>query len=173
VSKPARSGRALKIRFVSSPRARQGKLQSGEGPGSAVHAGAFLRKREVVLDAALLASPRDLARILIHEIFHFVWLRLGNRDRRSFENLLREEILRGAKGELGWSAERRKLALRPPDLEERTRRWREYVCESFCDTAAWLFGGLRRHAEFTLSTGRRRRRRAWFCHAEGLKRISV
>jgi hypothetical protein len=136
-----------------------------------VHAGTFLRRREVVLDAALLRSPRELARILVHEIFHFVWVRLGNRTRRSYEDLLREEIRRGAKGELGWSAERRKRVLRRRDMEGRTRCWREYACESFCDTAAWLFGGARRHAEFTLPPGFRRRRRAWFCHAEGLERI--
>jgi hypothetical protein len=42
------------------------------------------------------------------------------------------------------------------------RQWREYVCESFCDTAAWLYGGLRTHDEFTLSPRFRRRRAAWF-----------
>ena len=163
----------MKVRFLPSPRAHRGRLLAGEGAGSAVHAGAFLERREVVLDAALLASPSELARILVHEVFHFVWVRLGNGTRRSYESLLGEEMRRGARGELGWSAERRKRLLRAADLEGRTRRWREYVCESFCDTAAWLAGGVRRHPEFTLAPSHRRRRREWFRHAEGLKRISV
>ncbi len=171
--KPEVPSRPLKVRFLSSPRAHRGRLLSGEGPGAAVHAGSFLKKREIVLDAVLLASPGELVRILIHEIFHFVWMRLGNRTRRSYESLLQDEIGRGARGELGWSSEGRKLALGGFDRKERTRRWREYVCESFCDTASWLFAGLRRHAEFTLAPGYRKRRRAWFRHAEGLKRISV
>jgi len=163
----------LKVRFLPSPRAHRGRLLSGEGPGAAVHAGSFLRKREIVLDSVLLGSPGELVRILAHEVFHFVWMRLGNRARRSYESLLQDEVRRGARGELGWSSERRKLALRGLDRNERTRQWREYVCESFCDTAAWLFAGLRRHAEYTLAPSYRRRRRAWFRHAEGLKRISV
>ena len=27
------------------------------------------------------------------------------------------------------------------DIAGRTRHWREYCCESFCDTAAWLYSG--------------------------------
>ncbi len=138
-----------------------------------MHAGSFLRRREVVLDTALLSSPGEMARILVHEIFHFVWMRLGNPTRSAYEQLLRREIRRGAKGELGWSAEQRKQALRRPDREGRTRRWREYVCESFCDTAAWLCLGLRRHPEVTLPALHRRQRRKWFRHTEALKRISV
>ena len=41
-------------------------------------------------------------------------------------------------------------ALRPEDGAGRTRRWREYCCESFCDTAAWMYSGVERHEEFTL-----------------------
>ncbi len=126
-----------------------------------------------MLDAALLSSPREMTRILVHEIFHFVWMRLGNSTRRAYEHLLRREIQRGAKGELGWSAELRKQSLRRLDLDRRTRRWREYVCESFCDTAAWLFGGARQHSEFTLPPLYRGERRQWFRHAGTLKRISV
>ena len=163
----------LKVRFLASPRAHRGTLRGGGGAGTAVHAGAFLRKREIVLDTALLASPGELLRILTHEIFHFVWLRLGNPARASYEGLLASEIRRGARGELGWSSQERKQALTPYDRRARTRRWREYVCESFCDTASWLVSGARRHAEFTLARSHRLRRRAWFRHAEALKRISV
>jgi hypothetical protein len=132
-----------------------------------------LRKREIVLDTALVASPGELLRILTHEIYHFVWLRLGNPARASYERLLDAEMRRGARGELGWSSEERKRVLTPRDRQARTRRWREYVCESFCDTAAWLVSGARRHAEFTLARSHRLHRRVWFRHAEALKRISV
>lgn len=128
----------------------------------AIHAGAFLRERRITFEAALAADPREFARIFVHELFHFVWLRLGNTRRWSFEALLREELLRGACGELGWSAEWRKRALAPPDAQVRNRRWREYVCESFCDTAAWLFSGVRSHREYTLDQSFRSRRRRWF-----------
>jgi hypothetical protein len=163
----------LTVRFVHGPRAYRGRLHSGEGPGKPVHAGTFLRKREIVLDAGLLSSPSELARILTHEIFHFAWIGLGNSARISYERLLAGEIERGARGELGWSSEERKLALSPDDCRARTRRWREYVCESFCDTAAWLLGGLERHPEFTLARSHQARRRAWFRNTKALETISV
>ena len=50
------------------------------------------------------------------------------------------------------------LRPRPPN----PRLAKRYVCESFCDTAAWLFAGLRRHPEFTLSALDRRQRKRWF-----------
>jgi hypothetical protein len=125
------------------------------------HAASFLRRREIVLDTALLRSPREFARILTHEVFHFVWLRLGNGVRTSYERLLTGELTRRARGELGWSAEWRKAALSQNDVEQRTRRWREYVCESFCDTAAWIYTHGR-HSELTLAASHRERRRAWF-----------
>jgi hypothetical protein len=125
------------------------------------HAASFLRRREIVLDTALLRSPREFARILTHEVFHFVWLRLGSGVRTSYERLLTGELTRRARGELGWSAEWRKAALSQNDVEQRTRRWREYVCESFCDTAAWIYT-QGRHSELTLADSHRERRRAWF-----------
>jgi hypothetical protein len=127
-----------------------------------VHAGSFLRKRLMVLDRALLETPAELARIVAHELFHFAWLRLGNSTRRAWERLLESEMRSGVEGELGWSAEWRKAELRRPDLARRTRRWRQYACESFCDTAAWLLAGAGKHAEFTLSSPARRARRRWF-----------
>lgn len=124
----------------------------------AVHAGAFLRERRIALDC----SPAEFPRIFVHELFHFVWLRAGNGPRHSFERLLAKERRKGARGELGWSAEWRKLALSAADVQNRTRPWREYCCESFCDTAAWLYAGLPRHPEFTLAARFRTGRRAWF-----------
>jgi hypothetical protein len=127
-----------------------------------VHAGSFLRERRISLDPGLCRLPQEFSRILIHEMFHFVWLRLGNRFRQSFEAMIRREWREGIQGELGWSAERRKDSLGKHDVERRTRAWRLYCCESFCDTAAWLYSGLSRHDEFTLEAGARRVRKDWF-----------
>ncbi len=138
-----------------------------------VHAGSFLRKGEIVLDQALLGSPGELSRILIHELFHFLWTRLGNEARRSYEELVASECRRRAPGELGWSAEWRKRALTARDRRERTRRWREYVCESFCDTAAWFHRGGGRHGEFTLAAAERAARRAWFRSAMEADRLPL
>jgi hypothetical protein len=118
-------------------------------------------RREIVLESELAANPAELARVLLHELFHFVWLHAGNPARRSYELLLQTEMRRGARGELGWSAESRKQSLAPVDIQRRSRRWREYVCESFCDTAAWLFAGLLTHDEFTLAPRFRCARREW------------
>ncbi len=163
--------RPIRIQFVPELRAYRGRLLSGEGPGVPVSAGTFLRKREMVLDSDLLSHPRELARILIHELFHFAWWRLDNPTRRSYEDLVAGEIQQGAGGELGWSAEKRKQTLTVPDRRRRTRRWREYVAESFCDTAAWLFS--RSCAEVTLRAPFRNKRRLWFRSSEKLQRISL
>ena len=158
---PAFDGRAIRIEFLRAITSCNGRLESGTGRGLEVHAAGFLRRRRIVLDAALLARSRELERILVHELFHFVWLRAGNPARRSFEGLLEAEIRGHARGELGWSAELRKLALTSTDPKQRTRRWREYACESFCDTAAWMFVRAGRHDEFTLAPRFQNRRREW------------
>lgn len=150
-------------------------MYSGPGPGQAVHAGGFLRRREIVLDEELRRDSGELARILVHEMFHFVWLRLGNPGRRAWEDVLRAEQGWRARGELGWSAEWRKLGLQEGDVAGRTRRWREYACESFCDTAAWVYAGAAGHREFTLKARFSRARRAWFerlaCHEKAGFRV--
>ncbi|MGQ9917248.1 MAG: hypothetical protein ACUVS7_07510, partial [Bryobacteraceae bacterium] len=122
-------------------RAWRGRLHLGKGPGQPVHAASFLRRRWVVLDRELADDPDELARVALHEIFHFVWIRLNNGERRRWEHLIAGETAAGARGELGWSAEWRRNALRQDDLRRRSRRWRDYVCESFCDSAAWAFAG--------------------------------
>jgi hypothetical protein len=127
-------------------------LRDRRGP---VHAGSFVRERRITFDCTLAEFPR----IFVHELFHFVWLRMGNPIRRDWENLIRRER---DSGELGWSAEWRRKALTKNDIRSRTRRWREYCCESFCDTAAWIYSGTRRHAEFTLASRFRDARRGWF-----------
>jgi hypothetical protein len=118
--------------------------------------------RVILLDAAVFSRSGEFERILIHELFHFAWVRLSNQKRRGWEQVLARELRAQVAGELGWSAEWRKDALTRADVRHRTPRWRRYACESFCDTAAWLFAELRKHEEFTLDAGPRRWRRQWF-----------
>jgi len=125
-------------------------------------AASHTRRRVILLDSELLETRGEFERILVHEIFHFVWVRLSNSVRRSWEKVLATEIEEGAAGELGWSAEWRKMKLSKSAPRRRTVAWRRYACESFCDTAAWLYSGLARHEDFTLPTARRRLRREWF-----------
>jgi hypothetical protein len=133
--------------------------------GQPAHAATFIRQRLVLLDRDLLRDPAERRRIRLHEFFHFVWVRLGNPRRRAWEAFLAAEWKARARGEAGWSAEWRKRRLTASAVSNRSRFWREYCCESFCDTAAWIFRGSG-HAggdsEVTLSPARRRARAAWF-----------
>ncbi len=102
-----------------------------------------------------------------------MWLRLGNAARRRYEDLLRAEWTARTPGELGWSADWRKRRISARDVRARSRAWREYCCESFCDTAAWLWSGLRRHPEFTLGEKHRRIRARWFHDVLGTGPLSI
>jgi hypothetical protein len=134
--------------------------------GNPAHAATFIRKRLILLDKELLVNPAEHARILTHERFHFVWVRLGNPLRRDWERVLQNEIAGGARGETGWSAEWRKQKLAPADFTKRTRKWREYCCESFCDTAAWFVTEW--ETEVTLANRWKAGRKTWFSrHIEG------
>ena len=155
-------GRPLRVRFAPQLSVWRGRLLEAQERGRPVHAAAFLHRRLIVLDGELLNQQGELERILAHELLHFAWLRLGNALRKSWENLLAGELSRRARGELGWSAQWRKAELKPDDTRLRTRRWREYVCESFADTGAWLWGGERPHAEITLGARFRAARKRWF-----------
>jgi hypothetical protein len=148
------------------------RIQSADGLGARrgpVHAGAFLRERRVAFDCTRAEFPR----IFVHEVAHFIWLRLGNPTRHGYENLVRAELRARARGELGWSAEWRKLALTQRDTSKRSRAWREYCCESFCDTAAWSWNRLSHHPEFTLAKMHRRSRARWFREALGSGPLSI
>src|SRR5665213_1544750 len=125
-------------------------------------AGASIPRRLILLDAAVLARRGEFERILIHELFHFAWVRLSNQKRAAWEQVLARELREQVNGELGWSAEWRKEILTRTDPRLRTPQWRRYACESFCDSAAWMFAGLRAHDEFTLAAASRRLRRRWF-----------
>ena len=155
-------GAPIRIRFSPGLRASRHRLAAGTQRHASrwqeIHAGTYVRRRHTIVDQALLADRRELTRILLHELFHYAWARLGNSARQSFEELLLTERAERARGELGWSSElsRRNLG------QARGRMWREYVCEAFCDTAAWHYSGIGAHGEFTLAPRFRRRRAIWF-----------
>jgi hypothetical protein len=171
---PDLKGRAIRIRFLPELSAGSRKLYSNRTCGQPVYAGTFIRTRSIVLDLELAGKPRELARILTHELFHFAWVRLGNQTRQGYENLLRREWKQRAHGELGWSAELRKSTLsRNSNRSTRASKWRDYACESFCDTAAWLYSGITRHQEFTLAKRHRKRRAEWFRVTFECRRIPI
>jgi hypothetical protein len=158
------------------PYVRKGlRIEAGDGlHRRGLHAATFVPRRHIVVDRALLKKQRELRRILYHELFHLVWSRLGNPLRRSYEELLRREWRESARGELGWSAERVKRGLKAADVRRRVRRWREYCCESFCDSAAWFcLRGRQEHEEWTLRPRFRERRRRWFAASDVLPRLRL
>ena len=155
------------------------------------HAVSFIRERYIVLDAGLFRRRVELGRILYHELCHFIWPRLGNPKRRRFAALIGREFREQVRGELGYSSEYRKARLSahtgvpdrrtagwggesagrgarkksPATPSSRPLQWRDYVCESFCDTGSFVLLGRerrKRHSEYTLSqTARKRRSRIW------------
>lgn len=146
----------MRISFRPSLRVSQGKLVPRGGVE--IHAAAFLKHRELIMDAALLDNAPELIRIFIHEVFHFVWRRLDNKTRKSWEIHLLGERQRRVRGELGWSSELQKSKLKA----NTGPRWKYYVCESFCDTAAWFFLESYHHDEITLGRTARMARHRWF-----------
>ena len=159
---PAFEGEPVQVRFMAHLTGDGKRLYSGQDRGTPVHAGTLIRKRTIVLDSGLRGRRRELSRILVHELFHFAWVRLSNRSRASYEELIEREFDSRARGELGWSAEWRKLALLRSAATKKDRKWRDYLCESFCDTAAWMYASAPTHAEFTLAQTHRHRRAQWF-----------
>ena len=100
--------------------------------------------------------------ILVHEIFHFVWPRLGNEARRQFAAILCREWQNRGRGELGESSAVKKTLISLGSPGQHGRLWRDYVCESFCDTAAWLYSGISNHEFFSLANRWKQRRKSWF-----------
>lgn len=174
-SLPPLAGMPIRVEWAPAPCAVRGRLLTGGGHGTEVHAASFIRRRRIVFDEALRHNAAELSRILVHEIFHFAWVRLSNRSRQSWRQILRYEFARGARGELGWSSESRKSAIRSSAGVTPDRVWSEYSCESFCDTAAWIYAAGGEHEEFTLARRFRELRRTWFrsieSHGAGVIRI--
>lgn len=150
---PALTGSPICVRALPQLTAHRGKLLSADtGRGKAVHAASFIRRREIVLECELLTKA-ILPLIVVHEIFHFVWARLGNSRRAAYAALLAKELRCRARGELGESAAVQK---------QLDRHSRDYLCESFCDTAAWLYAPQAKHVHATLAKSWRKKRQAWF-----------
>jgi len=150
---PALTGSPLFISHLPRLTAHRGKLLSHQlERGTPVHAASFIRRREIVLESELLRKA-ELPLILVHEIFHFVWVRLGNAKRAGYAALLAAERRAKARGEVGESASVRKQ-MAPAS--------RDYLCESFCDTAAFLYAPDNRGSNVTLAERWRLRRKAWF-----------
>jgi hypothetical protein len=153
-------GDPVSIKILPRLTAHRGKLLSGSPHlGVPVHAATFIRRREIVLETGLTRKPGALRLITVHEIFHFVWARLGNSARRAYAALLEAEAASHARGELGESS----------SLKKSPACTRDYICESFCDTAAWLYAGVRRSRHFILAACWRKRRHAWFQETFGAK----
>ncbi len=74
----------------------------------------------------------DFVNIVAHEVYHFVWRRLSNADRASFSELLAGEA---TPLHTGLSSRTRYEAWRTKSTQ---LRWKDYVCEAFCDSAAAL-----------------------------------
>ena len=160
---PCLNGSDISLAIKPRLTAYRGELRSGLlQAGTPVHAAAFIRRREMILEKALVRNPGMFRLILVHELFHFVWARLGNLSRASFADLVSAELRMGATGELGESADVKKTALRLKDQGLAGRLGRDYVCESFCDTAAWLYSRTELPSEFRLAKRWRELRRLWF-----------
>jgi hypothetical protein len=155
------------LRFLPDLTAHRGKLLSGETDrGRAVYAATFLKERCIVLDRELPKNMPEFRLILAHEIFHFVWWRLGRSRRREYHQILLKERQACARWELGESSAVAKEALAPGALDVetliRSTAWKNYVCESFCDTGAWLYAGVPEHRWFRLANRWRANRAEWF-----------
>ena len=157
---PVFAGGAISLELGPQLQAWRGQLLFGGTRGKAVYAASFIRERRIVLATELVAS-RDLFRsILLHELFHFAWVRLGNQRRNRFAELLQAELKGRARGELGESAEVYKAAIFA-ESKFAGRRWRDYCCESFCDSGASLLVGPPRGFGPVLSRCWRERRFRW------------
>ena len=84
---PLMEGLPVRIHWI------QGLLDR-HGP---VHAGSFLRERRIAFDC----TRTELPRIFVHEVAHFIWLRLGNPARLRYEDVVRAEIAARAQGRTG------------------------------------------------------------------------
>ena len=112
---PSLSGSPVYV--LTRPRviAYRGRLVAEATPqrGADVHAASFVPQRIIVLEEALLSCPEMFRLILVHELFHFVWPRLGNGARAAFSQAIRNEVEAKARGELGESASVKKPRATP------------------------------------------------------------
>ena len=151
---PLVEGGPISITIEPHLTAHRGQLLSGQPRGTAVYAATFIRRRHIVLETSLLRRPTLFRRILQHEVFHFVWVRLNNLLRDEFAVLLETECQFRVRGELGESASVQKC-------DPTHSKWRNYVCESFCDTAAAFYAGTPPRLPYQLASRWRTRRQNW------------
>lgn len=170
-SLPEAHGRPIVLAFQPNLHSHLGEVVS-KTAGVEIHAACDLRRRTLIMDSALKSDPAEFKRILIHEIFHFAWGRLGNPARASFTRLIETERERGARGELGWSAQRIKETLGEAPSTV-SRKYREYICESFCDTGAWFYSGQPEHPEATLAQRYSSARARWFAEYFRHRKLSI
>lgn len=159
---PDLPGNPISIELSPCLTAHRGKLLSEVNRGRAVHAASFLPQRRIVLETQLAQRSQDLRLVLTHEIFHFVWWRLGNQARSEYDALIRNEVKSVARGELGESSAVAKESLRGCSPAWRYNSWRGYLSESFCDTAGWVYSGVGTHSWFQLAARWRTIRASWF-----------
>jgi hypothetical protein len=152
-------GKPIHLRLERNLRAVKGKLQLGGIQGRELDGASFIRQREIVLADSL--SQPEHRRVLLHELFHFVWVRLSNQQRRSYEELLRSEMDRGVIGELSWPSFQAKERLNKQDWSTRSKGWRGYACESFCDTCSWYWRGMPGEGESAFPKIERTVRKRW------------
>jgi hypothetical protein len=123
-------------------------------------------ERRIVLERQLLADQALFRLILTHELFHFAWPRMGNPLRAGFGDLIADELSGRARGELGESAAVSKQNfLARGGIDQKDRHFRNYLCEAFCDTGAFLYSGVRASEHFTLAHRWIARRTSWFQEA--------
>ena len=160
---PLEPSSPVQLAFLPELTAHRGKLLSRAGRGTPVYAATFIRQRRIVLETTLLSTPAVLRFIFAHELFHFAWVRLGNKKRAEYSCLLVHEMEQRARGELGESAAVKKAELRDqPEISPGGPLWRDYVCESFCDSAACIFGEGSVHEGVKLAKTWTVMRRDWF-----------
>lgn len=145
------------VEATPSLTAHRGRLLTGEARGTPIHAASFIRQRRIILESQLLSNPAAAQSILLHELFHFIWTRLGNAHRRSFTHLIAQEIVRHAAGEIGESCAVAKSRWKS---HSSLTLWKNYVCEAFCDTGACIYSS--KPPSHTLAGRWLARRRAWF-----------
>ena len=130
----------------------------GPGPGDEIFAASFLARREIVFALELLDDASALVEVFAHEIYHFVWRRLGNVERANWAALLGGEAV---PKHAGLSSQ---LRFETFQNSGKDRHWKDYVCEAFCDTAGAL---TRSHAKISPQ------REQWFERLKKRRRLFV
>jgi hypothetical protein len=160
---PIEPAAAVQVAFLPRLTDYRGKLLSGDHRGTPIYAAAFVRERRIVLETDLVKTPDALRFIFVHELFHLAWLRLGNGRREAFRKLLVNEIAANVRGELGESSTVKKGQwMACPEFSVRAPNWRDYTCESFCDSAASFYAAGRVPSGYKIGKAWTAIRRDWF-----------